>query len=400
MRNVKNKNEKENDNVKLRQTKRSIYTNEMLDELRFMTQHHDLKRNEIMGILRQRYPDKKITDGNLNNVISRYNIKFKAMSRGRYSKADEPNIELINILSSNPFYIDNTPVGHIEENSVITEPVTSIESADADTILYEEDSNSRPIDELNEPIRFEPVRAEVHSVFNDWFKDKNCSVERDFQTSDYIDMIGNLIYLAENVDYIIKARNDQHDIANCYQSDVLHEQENVVLEDGNTYLSDKMHVIRNCRRFIEYDSNNMNAMKPILKSINVSEFKRILAILQKYEENRKHPVFIPMIDKSMVDKYEWAKEGSADSGKLANKPILVTNNRIRNTNKSVNHNSRPASKTYFKAYVIHAKLLDDTEEFNWERRYYATTSADALLKAKAEITKQFPAIKILNMECV
>ena len=393
---IKMKNE-ERKNVKLRQTKRSIYTNDMLDEIRSMTDNHELTRNELLAVLHGRYPDKKITTGNLNNVISRYGIRFKACARGRYSGASALDEDLINQLILNPFYQEGILDTDVSGNNIDdTSENCNQEEDDTAEMIFDEGNITKPIDELNEPQRFEPIRAEVHSVFSNWFNDKNCNVQKDFQTIDYINMLENLVYLAENVDYIIQARCDQHDIANCYQSDVLHEQENVVLEDGNTYLSDKMHVIRNCRRFIEYDSNNMNAMKNMLHNINVAELKSVLQVLQKYEELRKHPVFIPMIDKAMVDKYDWAIEGSDKYGKLANKPILVTNNK---RNKRSINNTRNSKNSYFKAFSINAKLMDDAEEFVWERRYYCVSSADALLRARADINKQLPGAKILNMEC-
>lgn len=402
------------DGTLIRETKTSIYTNDMMKEIKFMTENHDLLRCEVLAILTARYPNKKITPSNLNNILSRHNIKLCEGARGKNGGKIIHGDE-VNHLINDPFYTKKAVESNIPldadidiEDNIADDDVESIsiEHHDVeditDTKLYDEDTVFRAINEFDEPVRFDSVRKEVYGVFKAWFEDMNCVTERDFQTSDYIQLLESFIYLAENCNQIINARHDQHDIANCYQSDVVHEQENVVLEDGNTYLSDKMHIIRNTRRYIEYDSNDMNVMRPILKSIDVAGFKKVLAILKKYDADRKHPVFIPMVDKKMVQKYDWAIAGSDQSGKLARKPILVTNSRLKNRTSSYNNQARSYNRTnssnYFKNYIINATLSNKDGEFNWQRRYYANSVEMAKEKANSDINKQFNDINILRLD--
>ena len=56
---------------------------------------------------------------------------------------------------------------------------------------------------------------------------------------------------------------------NAYQSDALHEVENAILEDGNTYLSDKMHILRKYRRYYESDYKNVSILKPFLELLDI-----------------------------------------------------------------------------------------------------------------------------------
>ena len=44
---------------------------------------------------------------------------------------------------------------------------------------------------------------------------------------------------------------------NAYQSDIVHEQEHIIAQPGDTYLQDKLHILRKERRYYEHDTNDI-----------------------------------------------------------------------------------------------------------------------------------------------
>ena len=121
--------------------------------------------------------------------------------------------------------------------------------------------------EKDEPERFIPIRAEVNSIMTKKFRSLSCSLSRDYDTADYVNMLDMLIYLVENGQTIINNRKNQQNIMNAYQSDLLHEMENAIAEPGDTYLSDKMHIVRNYRRHFEMDYKDVATLRQLRESL-------------------------------------------------------------------------------------------------------------------------------------
>ena len=126
-------------------------------------------------------------------------------------------------------------------------------------------------------------------------------------------------YLASNIDGLIKCRDAQFNIINNYQFDIVHEMENELAKEGDTYLQDKMYVMRDYRRYMEIDYVALKTLRPVLKLIrgmihpnnpnNLDDPKSISgcvkALKQTIQENAQ-PKFIPRVDVDMSKKYDWA----------------------------------------------------------------------------------------------
>lgn len=275
-----------------------IYTQEMIDYLISIADETKTV-SELREALLKKYPDKKITASNFNNIIARRKIPHFISNGFKLIKPTE---------------VDTVTV----DTNEIEEPQLTID--DMKPVV----SDKRDI----ENDRLVPIKEEVIKVLQTKFTAMKCKTMNDFKLDDYINMIELFVYLMHNVDNIISVRNNQYDIANWYQDEIIHEMENELAESGNTYLQDKMYILRDIRRYIESDRDALKQMRVFLKNLNKvfpeSDAKKVIGQLKHINENVKQPKFIPTVDLGMVNKYSWATYGSPASAKN-NKTVLTTN---------------------------------------------------------------------------
>ena len=188
----------------------------------------------------------------------------------------------------------------------------------------------------NKSDRLQPIRDEVMNVLQNKFKTMGCVSKNDYLIEDYIKAFTTINYLIYNVDDLIKMRNNQYDITNMYKDDVIHEMENVLSDTGDTYLQDKMHVLRDVRRYIESDRDALKQLKGFLGSLKgvftQNKVMKVVNQLKNLDENIKQPKFIPTVDLNMISKYQWATLGTSVSVKNK-REILVTNDLEESMNK-------------------------------------------------------------------
>lgn len=149
------------------------------------------------------------------------------------------------------------------------------------------------------------ISEEVINTINRKSKLLDCYIDKEYNTQDYINMLEMLQYLCTNINILISKQNDRHDIMNSYQGDVIHTIENVE-SNGDTYLQDKLHILRNIRRDCEYDAKDLQFMEQFLKSIDINKLNSIISTLKKAQSQREKCIYIPMVDIDMVKKYDWA----------------------------------------------------------------------------------------------
>ena len=149
------------------------------------------------------------------------------------------------------------------------------------------------------------LKHKVDKVAEKKFITLNCNEPETYNTDSYIQMLEMLQYLSYNVQQILKSRQTQHDIMNAYQDDVLHEIEKSEIVKGDNLLQAKLQIVRNKRRYYEYDYNDIGIMKQFLECIDLKKLGIVLGQLKKFKEVREHPVFIPSVDDEMINKYDW-----------------------------------------------------------------------------------------------
>ena len=298
-------------NEKNKAGRKSIYTPELIEEIKTIA-NENITPSQLLGILKGLHPELNLTSSNLNNIINRHNIVHSS-ARGRKAK------NIVDINADNELNLDNeieleddTQLDNLENNEIKCNQEDEVSNSNIDTLEITKQTSQL---QCNEPERFKPVREEIDNLLNIKFRRMNCSIEKDYTTDDYINMIEMLIYLKSNRDTIIKNRRSQQNIMNAYQSDALHEVENAILEDGNTYLSDKMHILRKYRRYYESDYKNVSILKPFLELLDIDTMQKVLDALKKNKTYIDKPVFKPLVDTTMVDKYDWAKSMDLSSNK-------------------------------------------------------------------------------------
>lgn len=179
------------------------------------------------------------------------------------------------------------------------------------------------------------LEQEVEKVSKEKFKELKCKELEDYTTNTYIDMLNLLQFLVVNRQQIIETRQKQHDVMNAYQDDVLHEIEKTEPVIGDNTLQTKLHIIRDKRRYYEYDFNDVSIMKQFLESIDLKKLNIVLGQLKKFKETRENPTFIPSVDKNMTAKYNWTINVQK-SPELKTTKIPSTISEIKNINNTVN----------------------------------------------------------------
>ena len=305
--------------VMIASSRNKTYTQEVLDAINsLVTGAMTLK--EICDVLTDMFPNNGITLSNLCTRLNRYNIPYlKSKAKGRKSTTQED--KTFTGLIKETIQTKTGPKTKLTLNT-ITESVNDvIEESKQTTTTHT--INPDDLDEATE-LRLQPIKEEVETNLTNKFKELNCTLDKNYTTDDYINMLEILQYLIANVTNIIKTRTDQHDVTNAYQQDVIHEMENTLAQPGDTYLSDKMHVLRDIRRYYEYDSRDVNILKPLLETMDKKLVGHMIDLLKDQIAKRENIQFIPMVDEHLVHKYEWATDNKPDNP-LKRKQILRTN---------------------------------------------------------------------------
>lgn len=314
----------------------TIYTPEIIEQIKLLA-NEDITPSELLEMLKSLYPDLAFTSWNLQNIIVRHKIPHssrrgkKVNKVGTIEKIPDDIIESDVIDDIEPLFepqelpdVDETIIEEqqVDEQVQIGEPTEEIFTAIVPQNGLSYNPNFSTIDRSNdktysedEPPRFGPIRDEIDGVLATKFRRQSCSLPRDYDTNDYVNMLEMLLYIKENSATIIKNRRSQQNIMNAYQSDMLHEMENAIADDGNTYLSDKMHIIRKYRRHFECDYKDVATLRPLIESIDVDTLKRVLGNMKKNQTFVEQPVFKPMVDTTLIDKYEWAQPIDPNSAK-------------------------------------------------------------------------------------
>lgn len=354
------------DGVRVRVRDNTIYTPEIINKILEIS-GDDVSAKEILAKLQELYPDKPFTYGNLSNIISRRNIPHKTKTNKTTEKFSA--------------IIEDDLDTNVEDEVEVIEPgvYVPVEKSVENVEKHVDKSRVAKINAEELPERFNSVIEEVDGVSDAKFRMEHCQLNRNYESQDYINTIENLmkmstencdlldylgdierlVYITTNGQEIVNKRRSQQNIMNAYQSDVIHEIENVISEDGNTYLSDKLHIIRNYRRYYEMDYRNVATLRPIRdnmttaleklneafklfkESLDPKILNGVLENLKKNQNYVENPVFKPMVDTTMVDKYEWVKPLDTTSAKSR---ISVVHYNPDSFKKGTSNNGRPVTR--------------------------------------------------------
>lgn len=232
-------------------------------------------------------------------------------------------------------------------------------------------------DEVN---KFQPIINEVNSVFENRCRKLNVSPKSEDSTNKLIEALKVLLEYSENTREVIKTCTDQEDIIEQYRREIDHEIENLPFSETDTTAQNKIKVLRMKRREIKNTKENSDLINPIANIIqhNASKFKQVLSVLEKKKEERDNFIFIPLVDTTMIDKYDWCKAGWAGSAR-ANTPILTTHKKeMKEEAKKKNSNikkfrvqaeymawdGKPFHSMYYDIYAVSTeKAIENSKNF-------------------------------------
>lgn len=327
-----------------------VYTPEIINEIKSLASE-EITPAELRAKIIANHPDLNITANNFNNVMFRHKIPHRIT----YTHREQNNKQVETTIS------EVEPTISEVESSVDNEKITSASvSNKIGTVKSTASTNCIELDEDGDPIRLKPIKAEVVSILDEAFKEKNCKNQYNYTVTDYINMLEMFDYLASNIDGLIKCRDTQFNIINNYQFDIVHEMENELAKEGDTYLQDKMYVMRDYRRYMEIDYVALKTLRPILKLIrgmihpnnpnNLDDPKSISgcvkALKQTIQENAQ-PKFIPRVDVDMSKKYDWA----LNKNSIYKKAIKSSENVTKTNNKTNSEVVTPATVNKIKETI-------------------------------------------------
>ena len=283
----------------------------------------------------------EVTKKGLNAALWRFkNNKYKNKEEVKEKKEVKARNPIIKTTIINK---DEKDLNNCNDTSVDTSVDINV-----DTIV---DANVGDItlvkSETNDNINLkDSLLQQVDNVSNAKFVALNCKEPEKYTTDTYIKALEIIMDLCENRSSILEHRQKQHDIMNAYQNDVLHEVENADIENGDNTLLMKLKIVRNKRRYYEYDYNDVSILKTFLETVNLNKLKTVLGQLYKFKDIRENIVYKPNVDITMVDKYDWVvKTKTTNESDIKATKITSTLSEIRDSkDKCINANKDIESK--------------------------------------------------------
>lgn len=229
------------------------------------------------------------------------------------------------------------PTGIIVHNTAITSDLAATNKNTTEGFELSSENKTEAVNEVAEDdiTRFMPIINEVNNTFERKCHQLNKEGDTHTHTSEVINALNVLLKYSDERKKLVRLTNDHEDILEQYRREVEHEIEIQPFSDTDTYPQNKLKVIGMRRREVKYVRDDLNAMTILLKLIedNKEVFEKTLESLEHLKKTRDNSVFIPIVDVSMIDKYDWCKAGTLWSRK-AQTPILKTNARIDRINNS------------------------------------------------------------------
>lgn len=360
---------------------------------------------EVYEIVKLTFNKPELTSLYLRNYLTKNKIPFK-----RYTKEERQQ-------RMNDARLNKKSVQYESEQEIVHEEIPLMEFNKEEQILsplsFEQIKADVSKNNEQKLHRFKDIENEIDTVLNSNYEKYNCALANSFDmsTDKYLEMLNLLLYLAENFKVIFAKQVKQRDIMNAYQNDITHECENVELEDGNTYIQDKLHTLRNKRRDLCYNLEDLIVLRDLLENVNKNLIYRTISDLNQKKEIRANMVYKPLIDTNQLSKYDWAKEIDETSSKY-DKTILVSNTNMPSYSNIVYKQNKPVeiptiqidpNKKCTSVYRVscHISGAGYGVYTRWSQDYQVNSEEQALNKANkvlADLKTKKPGILITDLE--
>lgn len=189
---------------------------------------------------------------------------------------------------------------------------------DTEPEVQNEECEHIVVPEVAEPIQesyrdLTQLESQVYNNFNSRCKELGCDEELCANTSYYINALQLLANTKLNFDKMNSDADKQLEIINEYQDEMLHICEMEYSKEGDTSFQDALHIIRKKRRDLLYLKENLKILRPLLIKLPINDINKISDLLTTELNKRNDPIFLPRINKQMIEQYDWCKEGDASS---------------------------------------------------------------------------------------
>ena len=198
----------------------------------------------------------------------------------------------------------------------------------------EEATEPQEVQEQEVP-RHIQIIEEVNTVFERKCKQLGRTGDTHTHTDKLINALDILVKYAKEKNDLVRLANDHEDILEQYRREVEHEIELQPFSETDTYCQNKLKAIAMRRREVKYVRDDLTIMSTLLKTIsdNITAFEKTAEAMKHRVSQRENSIFIPLVDYTMVKKYDWCRSATL-TDKKAYTPILKTNARIDRINTS------------------------------------------------------------------
>lgn len=292
-----------------RNSKNNIYSKNLIFDIKLYALLEWRTYEEIYQYALARQP--KVTLGNLGNIISRKHIPYKG-NRKKISDIDLKEVinEQINKYQNKEKVIDDNKE---KEDKVVSEIIN-----DKNLEVNKNETDIRSI---------EDIEKEVNTTLDRKYQKMHCNFSFNYTLDDLIKCITMIQDIKINGGAYFNDGSSKYDILNGYQEDIIHEIENIDDINNveyNDYLLKKLNIFRNIRRVVKNNGRYLKIIEPCFKNLNIDNkiLEDTLKELKKEKEKLENPSYIPSVDSTMTDKYDWAISPVPTSRKCIGNPVV------------------------------------------------------------------------------
>lgn len=273
-----------------RKERKYIFTSEVQDFINALATE-EMEFKDIYFVVKNRFEDKRLNDSNLRSYLLEHNIPYLK------TKSLEPNINSFIVEEEDVLQPPFIPIPNEREFMSSPVPVVDLKEPTSDTV------------EDNIPSRMQLAEEEVNKVLTKKYEEYQCNFDNPYTLDDIIKALEVLSFLKEHKYTIFYTGKLKHKITDAYEKDLCHVMENNIMSKGDMSIIDRLHILRNKRRNLEYQGKDLNIVQSFLKELNLDTLKDLLKTLYQEKQSRMNEKYVPYVDAEMSLKYDWCLAG-------------------------------------------------------------------------------------------
>lgn len=211
---------------------------------------------------------------------------------------------------------------------------------DATDIILPQDIEVQSISQVNETnieqfnnhvqkdVKFEDkcknIQQELQKTLNRKYNKLGCPIQMKYSIDELLHTFEILYDLKCNSNTYINSLSKQHYAADGLQNDIVHEIENEIPIEGDNTLQVKLHILRDIRRDLEFSNQCITNIKPFIDSLNCTtqSIQNVIKSIENLKRLRQNPIYIPRVDMSIPDRYEWGVQPSSANSICSTNEII------------------------------------------------------------------------------